>query len=271
MFKPFDIANFGEHSHGKEISYPLYSDRVVFINIGFLDRTGDEIHTSMHHGAFASKATIKTRPWLNAYEQSNVVTGIQSGLSGNAQIGKGMWPTPDNMADMMQAKLGHVRSGANAAWVPSPTAATLHSLYYHQENVFDIRKTIHGDIERLLSQMLTIPLLEDEYLSKAQIQRELDNNVQGILGYVIRWINQGIGCSRVPDINNVGLMEDRATLRISSQHIANWLMQTVITKEQIEASMATMAELVDEQNAGDKDYTNMTPNLANSIAYQTAY
>ena len=182
-----------------------------------------------------------------------------------------MWPTPDNMADMMQAKLGHVRSGANTAWVPSPTAATLHALHYHQENVFDIRKTIHGDTQQLLTQMLDIPLLEDENLSKEQIQRELDNNVQGILGYVVRWINQGIGCSKVPDINDVGLMEDRATLRISSQHIANWLMHKVITKEQIEASMSTMAKLVDEQNAGDKDYTAMTPNTSDSIAYQAAY
>lgn len=245
--------------------------RVVFINTGFLDRTGDEIHTSMHLGAFASKATIKTRPWLNAYEQSNVVTGINSGLSGKAQIGKGMWPTPDNMADMMQAKLAHVRSGANTAWVPSPTAATLHALHYHQENVFDIRKTIQGQPEQLLTQMLDIPLLKDEVLTQEQIQRELDNNVQGILGYVVRWVNQGIGCSKVPDINNVGLMEDRATLRISSQHIANWLMHKVISKEQIEASMLTMAKLVDEQNAGDNDYTAMMPNTTNSIAYQAAY
>ncbi|MGS2721920.1 malate synthase G [Paraglaciecola aestuariivivens] len=245
-------------------------NRVVFINTGFLDRTGDEIHTSMHLGAFASKASIKTRPWLNAYEQSNVITGIQSGLSGKAQIGKGMWPTPDNMADMMQAKLAHVRSGANTAWVPSPTAATLHALHYHQENVFDIRQSITGQPEQLLKQMLDIPLLKDEVLTAEQIQRELDNNVQGILGYVVRWVNQGIGCSKVPDINNVGLMEDRATLRISSQHIANWLMHKVISKEQIDASMQTMAKLVDQQNANDPDYTAMTPNTADSIAFKTA-
>lgn len=246
-------------------------DRVVFINTGFLDRTGDEIHTSMQLGAFATKATIKTRPWLSAYERSNVATGIRSGLSGKAQIGKGMWPTPDNMADMMQAKIDHVRSGANTAWVPSPTAATLHALHYHQENVFDIRMNINVHSDGLLERMLDIPLLNSEKLSSEQIQRELDNNVQGILGYVVRWINQGIGCSKVPDINNVGLMEDRATLRISSQHIANWLEHNMITKEQVEASMLTMAKLVDSQNSQNSNYTAMTPNTSKSIAFQAAH
>ena len=246
-------------------------DRVVFINTGFLDRTGDEIHTSMHLGAFATKATIKTRPWLDAYEQSNVVNGINSGLSSKAQIGKGMWPIPDNMADMMRAKIAHVRSGANTAWVPSPTAATLHALHYHQENVFDIRMNMTGQDDSLLEKMLNIPLLKDEKLTSEQIQRELDNNVQGILGYVVKWINQGVGCSKVPDINNVGLMEDRATLRISSQHIANWLLHKVVTKQQVENSMLTMAKLVDGQNEGDDEYTSMTPDTSESVAFQAAH
>ena len=246
-------------------------DRVVFINTGFLDRTGDEIHTSMQLGAFATKAAIKTRPWLNAYESSNVVTGVNAGLSGKAQIGKGMWPIPDNMADMMQAKIGHVRSGANTAWVPSPTAATLHALHYHQESVFDIRANLANNVDGLLEQMLDIPLMKDESLSTEQIQRELDNNVQGILGYVVRWVNQGIGCSKVPDINNVGLMEDRATLRISSQHIANWLLHKVVTQQQVEQALESMAKLVDEQNVADGEYIAMTPDTQNSIAFKAAH
>ena len=182
-----------------------------------------------------------------------------------------MWPTPDNMADMMQAKIAHVRSGANTAWVPSPTAATLHALHYHQESVFNLRMNMNVQVDGLLEQMLNIPLLNDEKLSSEQIQNELDNNVQGILGYVVRWVNQGIGCSKVPDINNVGLMEDRATLRISSQHIANWLMHGVVTKEQVEKSMSTMAKLVDSQNKGDDEYINMTPDTQASIAFQAAH
>jgi malate synthase len=191
-------------------------------------------------------------------------------LSGKAQIGKGMWPIPDNMADMMQVKIAHVRSGANTAWVPSPTAATLHALHYHQENVFDIRTNMATQVDGLLEKMLDIPLLKDEELTSEQIQRELDNNVQGILGYVVKWINQGIGCSKVPDIDSVGLMEDRATLRISSQHIANWLLHEVVTKEQVEHSMLSMAKLVDGQNEGDNEYIAMTPDTSQSIAFQAA-